>query len=262
MTIEHKKINRRDFLKAIGAFTLLSAACSPAVAKPNKQPIQSATLTETSVPTTASPTPEPTKPTATLEPTKAPPTPTAEPTKAATPEAKKDEPCNILPQEYCSQGKLIYTKNSSGQSEIYIGFHLLPNIPIFAGMSGQTGKASIAQPSEFTGYQLVVRDPNLSNPNAISFEIKGDLQFDNMLSTNVNEGDIIGYTQNTGVKNLGDYNVLITARRRTPNGPVPAKDILEKLFQSAFTNPAQIRSYEGPSNPASTVLSPVFAPTK
>ncbi len=230
------------------------------------------TPTEVPPTATASPTPEPPKPTATLEPTKVLPTPTeatagagsTPPPKEEPPtsEAKKDAPCAILPQEYCSKAELIYTKNSSGQSEIYIGFHLPPNVPIFAGMDGQTGKAVIAQPSEFKGNEVIIRDPNLSNPDAISFDIIGDLRFDNMLSTNVKEGDIIGYTQDTGVKNLGDYNFLVTVRQRTPSGPIPAEDILKKRFQSAFTKPAKTLSYEGPNNPASTILSPVFASGK
>ncbi len=210
---------------------------------------------------TASPTPEPPKPT----PTEAPLTPTAEPTKTPpTPEAKKDVPCTIVPEKYCSQGELIYTKNYLGQPEIYVGFHIPANEPIFAGKDGQALKAKIGQPSALQGLLVTIIDPNLGDPNATAYTVVGDLRLDSMSTVNVKKEDIIGYTQDTGIKNFGDYNLIVTIRRLDPSvgHAVPAEDLLRELFPEAFAKAVKTVDYQGPDKPAPTILSPVFASGK
>lgn len=80
----------------------------------------------------------------------------------------------------------------------------------------------------------------------------GDIKFDNMLSHDVKKGDVIAYTQDTGIKNLqGNYNIIVTADRKNLNGNAPItitdEAMLRTMFPQAFEKPLKQAAYDGPS---------------
>lgn len=139
--------------------------------------------------------------------------------------------CLILEEKYCSQGKLVNTKNQLGQPVTYIGFRLPVNVPVFADRRGQVLKATQNQ-SDIKGAMAIIVDPNSNTAPQSGF--MGDLQFPNMLSLNVSKGDFIAYTQDTGIKNFRDYNVIFTIRQiETTNKQILTdKQLLHELFPS------------------------------
>ena len=163
------------------------------------------------------------------------PTPTATETIVSTPapEVKKDVPCQILPEKFCSQAELIEF-NYQGKTYTYVGFRLPSGVPLLSPMDGQVAKAEIVQPSPYKGFLATVMDPN--NPTSGSFGFVGDLKFPNMLSINIKKGDIIGYAQNTETENFGNYNLLVGASN---------SDSLRSLFPEAFKKPAKKATYDG-----------------
>lgn len=255
------KTNSRFAFPLIGLLValLLVAACAASQAPPESYPTVLAALPSIQPQPTAEPTVPATAPaTATQEVY-----PTADPTTApatATPETEDAESCVIVPEKYCSDGEIIYTKTRTGLPDMYIGFNLPANVPIVTNIPGQTLKGKINQPNAFEGSILRIMDPNLSNTTSPTLEIKGDIKFEDMISRNVKEGTVVVYTQDTGVKNFGKYNVLIALRQLdTQLGyPVSMEKILRKLFPKVFTKPTQYFDYSGPEQPAPTVLSPLF----
>ena len=184
--------------------------------------------------------PTPTPPDAT-DVLKSSPTPlvTEVPTLPPTQEVKQEVPCQILPTEYCSQAELT-DFNYQGQTLKIVGFHLPPDVPIFSPIDGSFGQTNMDQKPNtgpFHGFIALVFKP--SDPSLLSFSIMGDIKFDNMLSHDVKKGDLIAYTQDTGIKNLGgNYNIIVTADRKNPNGNVPItitdEDMLRTMFPQAF----------------------------
>ena len=150
--------------------------------------------------------------------------------------------CLILEQKHCTAGKLT-DFNYQGQTLKIVGFHLPPDVPIFSpidGSFGQTNMDKKPNTGPFHGFIALVFKP--SDPSLLSFSIMGDIKFDNMLSHDVKKGDLIAYTQDTGIKNLGgNYNIIVTADRKNPNGNVPItitdEDILKTMFPQAFEKP-------------------------
>lgn len=153
-------------------------------------------------------------------------------TQTQTPAEPKAGSCLIFEEQYCSKGQLVETTNKQGRPEIYIGFNLPPDVPIFSWMDGQTLKGKINQPDSLEGLTLFIVDPKSNNTTNPVIDIKGDIRFEDMISYNVKTGVIVAYTQNTGIKNLGNYNILIGFRQLdTKLGyPVPAEETLRKLF--------------------------------
>ena len=147
--------------------------------------------------------------------------------------------CLILEQKHCTAGKLT-DFNYQGQTLKIVGFHLPPDVPIFSpidGSFGQTNMDKKPNTGPFHGFIALVFKP--SDPSLLSFSIMGDIKFDNMLSHDVKKGDLIAYTQDTGIKNLGgNYNIIVTADRKNPNGNVPItitdEDMLRTMFPQAF----------------------------
>ncbi len=144
-------------------------------------------------------------------------------------EKSKPGNCLILEQKYCTQAKLTEVKEK-GVTYKYIGFHLPAGIPLFAPMDGSLGKTKMDEPSPVHGFSAIVFNPN--DPVLLSFSFYGDIKFDNMITTNVNKGDITGYTQDTGIKGLEDYNIVVTASRLNSNkdGFVTDEELLKRLL--------------------------------
>ncbi len=137
--------------------------------------------------------------------------------------------CLILEQKYCSQAKLIEVKKEK-QTYKNIGFHLPAGAPLFSPIDGNLGKAKVNEPSPLHGFLAIVNNSN--DPRLLSFSIYGDIKFDNMLSLNVKKGNVIGHTQNTGVKGFGDYNIVLQVTRLNPgkNGFITDEELLRKMF--------------------------------
>lgn len=172
-------------------------------------------------------------------------TPTTAPTEAptvaptATPEVKQEVPCEVLPQEYCSQAeRVVFTHEylNPPVSETYIAFNLPEGIPIFSPVDG------LVEPLEesgdpFSGLLLWIRYQGRYDDKIAPF-IRGDIRVDSMVQRNVKKGDVIGYTGNTGVRNLG-ASLLFTVGMETPNGPATNEEFLRELFPAAFEIPIQ-----------------------
>ena len=171
-------------------------------------------------------------------------TPTLEPPPTATPESKNEAPCEILPQEYCSQAEIIEL-DYQGVTYKNIGFHLPAGVPLFSPMDGNLAKTKVSEPSHLHGFLAAVNNAN--DPTLLAFAFYGDLGFDNMLSSNVNEGGVIGYTQDTGIKGLGDYNIVLQVTRlnSTNDGFVTDEELLRRMFPQAFEKPAKKTVFDG-----------------
>lgn len=157
------------------------------------------------------------------------------------PEVKKEVPCVILPDQYCSQAELI-DWTYQGQTYKIVGFHLPQGVPLFSPMDGSSGKANMDQkPNTGPFHGLLAGIGKPTDPSLLSFNIMGDLKFDNMLSLDVKKGDLIAYTQDTGIRNLGNYNIIVMASQKDPNsnGFTTAEDMLRTMFPQAFEKPAK-----------------------
>ena len=144
--------------------------------------------------------------------------------------------CLILEQKYCTAGKLL-NWNYQGQTYKLVGFRLPPDVPIFSPIDGQVGKAKAGEP--FSGFLADVANYEQITPTSSGFSFIGDLRFDNMLSLNIKKGDIIGYTQDSSVRNFENYNVIFLISRRDPaTGKFYTPgDALRKLFPILYKNP-------------------------
>ena len=191
-------------------------------------------------------------PTETIRPTLSPEaTPTlvsiAEP--VSTPE-KVTVPCVILPDEYCSTAERIEWKDKQGNTYEFIGFRLPPDVPIFSPIDGQVGKAKAGEP--FSGFLADVANYEQITPTSSGFSFIGDLRFDNMLSLNIKKGDIIGYTQDSSVRNFENYNVIFLISRRDPaTGKFYTPgDALKEYFPDILSKPiGKSINYEGQIKP-------------
>lgn len=139
------------------------------------------------------------------------PNPSSSPTSKSSEEtqpavATKPGSCLILEEKYCTQAKLIKRQTAPGSTVKMIGFRLPPEVPIFLPSDGQVAKTKLDNNVVFyKGYQAIMFNPN--SPNTLRYKFSGDLHFDDMLSSNLMNGDIIGYTQDTGIDMLG-YNLI------------------------------------------------------
>ena len=147
-----------------------------------------------------------------------------------TPEVKQEVPCEILPQEFCSQAeRVVFTHEylDPPVSETYIALNLPEGVPILSPVDG------LVEPLEesgdpFSGLLLWIRYQGRYDDKIAPF-IRGDIRVDSMVQRNVKKGDIIGYTGNTGVRNLG-ASLLFTVGMETPTGPATNEEFLRELF--------------------------------
>jgi len=181
-------MSRRSFLRlgtVLGAAAILEACgAGQKTKKPTVSP--SRTPAETLVPTQEPPTLVPT----------------------ATKEAVQEVPCEILPQQYCSQGKLVDWTNSLGvQWKLVALSNLEDETPIYAPFDG-----SLFQ-TEGPGNLISPNTPGLSiyNPDDSTtpvFILTGDIKLNSKQYT-VKKGDVIARTQNTGIK-VFDNTIVLT----------------------------------------------------
>lgn len=185
------------------------------------------------------------------EPTKAPAIPTAE--------IEKNIPCEILPKEYCGKVDLILQETPAGIMNI-LGVKLPKEVPIRA-KKGQVQKTELgADVAFFRGFRATIFNPE--NPNKLRYKITGDFKPNDMITSNMEDGDIIGYSQDTGIDMLG-YNLIIYAydidektRKEVINVAAMQKD-----FPEAYAKPPKRAVYEGPAKNG-TVNNTAFYPKK
>jgi|SRR3989344_2841894 len=159
--------------------------------------------------------------------------PSPEPTPTLT-EIPASVPCEILEQQYCSQGKILNSENLFGTKIKLLGFHLPEGAPIFAPYNGSlsTGKGNTFNKDSLNA--------TVSNPDDQSipvFTVIGDLRYPSSSSFYpVKKGEIVAYAQNAGITVLGDYNVVITFSIKDPNKGTLGTDeaILKQLFPNLF----------------------------
>lgn len=132
------------------------------------------------------------------------------------PVLKKESPktalpgtCLILEEKYCSQAKVLEDKTPLDLTVKMVGINLPAGTPIFSPKGGQVQKTQLgADVVFFKGFRATIFNP--ANPNKLRYKITGDFKPDDMINTDIKEGDIIGYSQDTGIKMLG-YNLIIYA---------------------------------------------------
>lgn len=189
-------------------------------------------------------TPTPSEAPLTPAPTESP-VPTLEPTPSPV-EVVDAKPCAIIPDEFCAQGELI---NWTRQGETYklIGFRLPPNTQVFSPVDALLGKVK-QDGDPFSGYVAEIIQPETYT----TYSLTGDLYFDDMQSGLVKKGDVIGNIQDTGVKNLGEYNLIFSVTRfdqATQTFSTP-EDVLNDLFPGLLSKkPSKDVTYDGQGNP-------------
>lgn len=176
---------------------------------------------------------------------------TADTQKPTNPEAKQEVNCRILDPELCKTAELIETKTAQGAPVKMAAFRLKENDSIRSIGTFQVAKAEIAQPATFKGYSATLTNPN---DRSLTYTIIGDLKFDNMLTIDARDGQIIGRIGNRGVINFGEYNLVVYISRLDPNTRTfsSADDVLENLFPDAFKKPPKLVSNQSPSGQAIT----------
>src|SRR3989344_8501663 len=184
----------------------------------------------------------PTVPTASGEPLN-PPTPTSEtssivippaaPTPEPTPEIKPAVPCQILPPEVCAKAELVDRIDRQGKEYKAIGVNVPSGVPIRSPRSGNIVRINPENDlSGLEGSRAAVVTPDTP---PIGFSFAGDLRLDIFPSgvnqIKINEGDIIGYTQDTGIKNSGYNLVILIVRSNHGAGEssIPP-DVLKQYF--------------------------------
>jgi len=137
--------------------------------------------------------------------------------------------CKILEEKYCTQGKLVKWKNIEGNDVSFIGFNLSKGVKIFNPVDGYIGKTVLNKSSQLKGSYGSIDDSK--DPN-IKYGLVGDIKFSNMSSQKVTSGIILGEIDNTGAKNLGNFNLLISINRfdKIKNKYISAEDILKNYF--------------------------------
>ena len=170
--------------------------------------------------------------------------PTPEPT--ATEVVKKEAaPCIITSPELCAQAERIHFIRSNGITETYLVFNPSQKAPFFTPEGIQLLDKVEESGDPFSGFTAILRKPFPGG----AYIIIG-LEFDNMLQvTDPEKGSLIGYSNSTGIKNLG-AKVLVTVTKRTPEGPVTDEDALKTLSPAAYEKPiAGTYSQNGPGIP-------------
>lgn len=148
-------------------------------------------------------------------------TPTIEPTPVSTasipvptntPEHVITPPCEIVPQEYCKDAKLIDFEYN-GQHFKVIGFKLPAGIPVFSMAEGKIF-TTIASGNPFDGsYTDLIR-----NGSQAPITIAGDYSFEKPSQSDVTNGTKIGVMKDSGITNLGDFNLIFSPALKSPDG--------------------------------------------
>lgn len=138
------------------------------------------------------------------------PSPTA--THTPTTEHVVAPPCEIVPQEYCEDAKLIDFE-FNGQHFKAIGFKLPSGVPVFAMAEGKILETT-ASGNPFNGsYATLIR-----NGSQAPITITGDFSFDKPSQSDVANGTQIGTMKETGIVNLGEFNLVFIPQLRNSDG--------------------------------------------
>ena len=160
-------------------------------------------------------------------------TPSPKPSPTETEVSPTPVNCEILPQKYCSQGKLVDWTNPLGVQWKLVTFNLGDGTPIYAPFDG-----SLFQ-TEGPGNLISPNAPGLSiynpdNSTAPVFILTGDIKLNDQQYT-VRKGDIIAYTQNTGIKVLDSTIALtVTVADSATNTTKTDEGMLKQNFPNLF----------------------------
>lgn len=208
------------------AMALFALACSGGSGDPapaNPSPTIEATLPPTDEPV-ATPTTEPTSTVVPSPTTPAVPPPSANPVPGS---------CLVLEEQYCGLGeRIVWQEAPVASARDWIAFRRLPaGVAIFSprddgvtsGTQGSTMNPAAAH---------VVVNPG-TNPSAPAFGAQGDLTLTPAAQPpSVTKGAVLAYVQDTGVRLLDDYNLVVTFIRFDPSQArwVTDEDTIGRLF--------------------------------
>ena len=144
------------------------------------------------------------------------------PTPTPTPEVKKEVPCSILPQEYCSLGRVV-----EWNGNYFIAFRLPPNVPISSlftgplsttGASGINPKAPMVSVAESPTGGLFGKERNFMVIGALRINDprRGLTEPRAARQGMVKEEEIIAVTSDDDIRvftDYGDYNVGVALTR-------------------------------------------------
>lgn len=165
---------------------------------------------------------------------------------AAPPEVKKEVPCLVVDQKFCNQAERVLIPLSDGAQVEYLGLKdLPPGTPVYSPVDGFLRFAREGGPQSIPTRFLVTMAVGGAADIRASLRLKNDVQRD------VAAGEPLGDT--TGEKTLGDYDLLMTITKRTPDGPAVDEDALRKLFPKAFEKPAKPIKQDNPTGPTTSL---------
>lgn len=182
-------------------------------------------------------------------------TETAKPTNTPTPEVKSNVPCVVLPQEYCDSAEVLERVNNGNVDLKLLAFKLPAGVPIYALADGDLIKGT-----GVNGVLLTIKNLGNNSPDAVSYGVQGDIKpSEDVVTRKVKKGDVIGYTQDTGVKLPipGDYKIVINSMDSTFKDK---SENLKEFFPAAFKKGATGQFTINSSAPAA--ITPTFLPPK
>jgi len=148
-------------------------------------------------------------------------------------DSAKNKPgsCLVLGEKYCSKFKVINWKYQGREYKL-LGFNLPPGTPIFAHKPGkELATVDFGENGSLKGFLVKVEDPDNPNDLKTSLEFIGDLSFAKYEWGKIKQGDIIATIQDRGIRNFGEYNLII----RSFKGKFPDletnTELLDKLFK-------------------------------
>ncbi len=178
------------------------------------------------------------------------PIPTEVATTTATPEAKQEAPCLVIPQEFCSQAERVMVKGIRAEFT-YLGFKNLPaGTPIFSPLDGFFTVGNESGP-QFVGSNIGISIPNVKEAKG-GIIIRGIIRIDNTTQRDIRSGEIIGYKKD-GKTLDGKYDLLFTITKATASGAETDEDILRNLAPDAFRRPVA-GNIQSVDKPGSTVV--------
>jgi len=223
----------------------ITAACAPAQAKEGQDIILNP---NNPTPAASAPQEIPTsKPPATAEAN--PPTPT--------PEVKKLAECGIVDPKYCQYAEVIDWKNPDGSVIKIIGFRFPKEVkvPIYSPIKGQVTKVPLNGSTGFNGIETTIFSPDLPDSQRRYYMLEGPLAVTNMLTVDVNGGQIIGYSSSGDEKAAGNFDLIYYIIMNSTIDETTARDQFPDAFQKPSVTLSNLKYREGDTSYTDTFYS-------